>query len=56
MLARRSSCGQGFSASTGGEAEIGGFFNLAEGLAVRAFAKEMQADLQKLKVLLEAKV
>jgi uncharacterized protein YndB with AHSA1/START domain len=38
------------------EAEVGGFFRLAEPLVARAFRRQMQADMATLKDLLEAGV
>ena|SRR5215210_1018275 len=37
------------------EAEVGGFFRLAEPLVARAFRRQMQADMATLKDLLEAR-
>ena len=38
------------------EAEVGGFFRLAEPLVARAIRRQMEADMETLKDLLEAQV
>ena len=46
--------GNGTKFSIMGQAEIGGFFKMAEGLAVKQIEKQMEADAAALKKLLEA--
>ena len=46
--------GNGTKLSIIGQAEIGGFFKMAEGLASKQIEKQMDADLAALKKLLEA--
>jgi carbon monoxide dehydrogenase subunit G len=43
----------GTQLSIKGQAEIGGFFKLAEGLVGKQFEKQMDSDLKNLKALLE---
>jgi uncharacterized membrane protein len=46
--------GNGTKMTISGQAEIGGFFKLAEGLAGKQIEKQMEADAAALKTLLEA--
>jgi hypothetical protein len=46
--------GNGTQMSLIGQAEIGGFFKLAEGLVGKQLEKQVEADSNALKVLLEA--
>ena len=46
--------GNGTQMTISGQAEIGGFFKLAEGLAGKQLEKQMEADAAALKTLLEA--
>lgn len=46
--------GNGTKLSIIGQAEIGGFFKMAEGLASKQIEKQMDADLAALKKMLEA--
>jgi uncharacterized membrane protein len=46
--------GNGTKMTFSGQAEIGGFFKMAEGLAAKQMEKQMEADATALKKLLEA--